>query len=113
LLDLGVGHFPRIEDEGVALRGKVGAAMLVAKIAQRAEQNLEGREPLLAVDDEAALNVGCGNLLLVEHHRAEEVCWSVLAAVQILDELAGNVFPEGFPVLVLGPDVLSLEQRDL
>lgn len=98
---------------GQVIVGKVTQAFTSTEVAKSCEENLESREPLLAVDHAAPLDAAGLRLPLVEHHRAEEVNWCVGTTLDELHELARDVLPQWRPLVLLLPDVLPLEHRHL
>lgn len=83
--------------------------VFAAEVAKRRKNDLERGEALLAVYDLTFFHVCRGRLLLVKHHRAQEMHWRVFSSVEVFGELARDIFPEWLPMPVLTPNVLALK----
>jgi hypothetical protein len=105
-------HHAAVQGEPVAFLAKVLASLLPAEIAERCNEYLQCREPLLAVYDLASFDMRARRQLLIENHGAEEMHRSIFPAVEMLDEFAGYVFPKRLPLLIPAPDILPLKKRD-
>ena len=82
------------------------------------EEKLQSHEPLLSVNDRMFRCLDCGRLDELEHDRPEKVCGRLtrLNAVRQLQngiDDAHDVIPERLPLVLLGPDIRSLEGRYL
>ena len=94
--------------------------MLFADILNRIQQELQGRQPLLAVNDFASLHIsGCG-IHLLNDYGAEEIANGLLfclhsitvRTIKLLQIIVGGVthiLPEWFPLVILRPDIATLE----
>lgn len=82
--------------------------------AQRIEKQLQGRQTLLSVDDRPFLHGARRILALLKDHGAEEM--RLMRCVRLPQQALRHpcdVAPQGLPLIILVPDVWTLEQRDL
>ncbi|MNZ82180.1 hypothetical protein D3C78_1008730 [compost metagenome] len=107
-----VDHRGAVGDQRVEALEVALAAQAPAQIAQGDQQQLQGGEALLAIDDLAQLHPAGVVVLLLEHHRTEEVRAQSLAG-QRQAEQPLEVIPERLPVALAPPHIGALEQRDL
>jgi hypothetical protein len=103
-----------IEDQLGQLPGKVGRAPLLCHPGRGGEHDLQRRQPLLPVDDEARVNAARLNRLLVQHDRAQEMPLPDLGrrVGDIPPSGICNVLPQDTPVFLLIPDISPLVNRD-
>src|SRR5205807_613304 len=80
---------------------------------QGIEEELNGREPLLAIDNRSLLHQP-DRLLHLLHDYCSQEMWLVLIVRPLEQPVrhANDIFPEGLPLVLLVPDVRSLEKGD-
>lgn len=108
-VDLGVRHHPAIHRIGVALLGDGFATLRATEVAVGRQKDLKRGQPLLPIDNLPLRYVCDRDLLLVEHHRPEEMHGGVTPAIDVFREFARNILPQGLPVVGLVPDILPLK----
>lgn len=87
-INLGLRHLADVLRVLVELLRELLAFLGAAEVAHDGQENLKRGESLLTVDHLPLLDVGRRRLLLVQHHRAQEVDRPVRSSLDELDELA-------------------------
>ena len=103
----------RVLHEGLQPQGRLRGTHGEQLCVQRVDQQLQGRQPLLPVDDRPRLQRAHRVLQLLQHDGAKEV--RLVLAARVCEETlrhAHDVLPQRLPLVLLVPDVGPLEQRD-
>lgn len=103
----------RVGDQGLDPHRRLRSTDCDQLGTQRIKQELQGRQPLLTVDDGPLLHVPGRARHLLQNNGAEEVglvpiSWSLEHPTRD----AGEVLPQRLPLALLVPDIRPLEQRD-
>jgi hypothetical protein len=80
--------------------------------SRRVHQQLQGRQPLLAIDDEPGLEGTRLVVLRLEHHSAQEMGGRTGEVAETQLGHAAHVLPQRHPLVLLIPYVRTLEQRN-
>jgi hypothetical protein len=83
----------------------------VTEVVKCLEDNHGGRQPLLAIDHQALLDLARAGLHLFQHDGPAEVGAAEAVAEDVFGKVA-NVFPQRLPLVSLVPNVRTLEQRN-
>ena len=108
IVSVAVPEFLLVVYESRKTLGRIGVASPLKHLLDRIDEKLKSGQPLLAINDNTALNRACGILHLLKNHSAHEVGFCLAVFQNRLCKLF-DVVPQRLPLLLLLPHITALK----